>query len=159
VTVKPRSALALLSTRASGKRGRWTRRLEAATPDKDREKLRRTLLRQVDAARAGLEKALAAPKGVDPADYPPYMLPKLLEASASVLAASQAGLRALDAEEFPETDPWEAIARSLEVEEERAAAYRRRAPGDEAGVLDYDPLAEDPTTKLRSADRRQSGQS
>jgi hypothetical protein len=52
------------------------------------------------------------------------MLPKLLEASASVLAASQAGLRALDAEERPESDPWEAIARSLEVEEARVARYR-----------------------------------
>jgi hypothetical protein len=42
----------------------------------------RTLLPQVEAARAGLEKALAALKGLNPADYPPYMLPKLLEASA-----------------------------------------------------------------------------
>jgi hypothetical protein len=92
--------------------------------DKDREKVRRTLLRHVEAGRMAVDKALAALKGLDPADFPPYMVPKLLETGAAVTESALAALRTLDAEERPESDPWEAIARSLEVEEDRAARYR-----------------------------------
>ena len=49
-----------------------------------------------------VDKALAALKGLDPADFPPYMVPKLLEAGAAVSVAALAALRELDAEERPD---------------------------------------------------------
>jgi hypothetical protein len=48
-------------------------------PDRDRAKVRRKLWRQVDAGALATDKALAALKALDPADFPPYMIPKLLE--------------------------------------------------------------------------------
>jgi hypothetical protein len=68
----------------------------------------------IEAAQAGLEKALAALKDLNPPDDPPYMLPRLVEGIAKVLAAAHAGLRTLNAEERPETDPWEAFAVELD---------------------------------------------
>jgi hypothetical protein len=60
-----------------------------------------------------VDEAPAALKGLDPADFSPYMVPKLLEAGAAVSVAPLAALRELDTEEQPDEDPWSAIAAEL----------------------------------------------
>jgi hypothetical protein len=49
-----------------------------------------------------------------PGNFPPYMVPKLLETGTAVSVAAFAALRELDAEERPEEDPWERIAAALD---------------------------------------------
>jgi hypothetical protein len=85
-----------------------------AVSDKEREKVRRTLLRHAEAGRLAVDKAVAALKTLDPQDFPPYMVPKLLETGAAVSVAAFAALRELDAEERPAEDPWSAIAAELD---------------------------------------------
>jgi hypothetical protein len=81
--------------------------------DKEREKARRTLLRHAEAGRLAVDKAVAALKTLDPRDFPPYVVPKLLETGAAVSVAALAALRELDGEERPSEDPWERIAAEL----------------------------------------------
>jgi hypothetical protein len=85
-----------------------------AVTDNEREKARRTLLRHAEAGRLAVDKAVAALKTLDPQDFPPYIVPKLLETGAAVSVAALDALRELDAEEQPEADPWEAIAAELD---------------------------------------------
>jgi hypothetical protein len=77
-------------------------------------RVRRALLRQADAGKLAVDKAVAALKTLDPADFPPYMVPKLLETNAAVSIAALAALRELDATERAGYDPWAAIAAALD---------------------------------------------
>jgi hypothetical protein len=70
----------------------------------------------VDArSRIDRHKGLPALKAVDPADFPPYMIPKLLDVGTTILATPYAALQRLEAEDHTESDPWEVIARELEA--------------------------------------------
>ncbi len=82
--------------------------------ERDRAKRRRLLTRQLDAGGLATEKALEALKLLDPADFPPYMIPKLAEVGASITQDAMALLKLLDAEENPKDDPWQKIADELE---------------------------------------------
>jgi hypothetical protein len=61
------------------------------------------------------DRGLPALKAVDPADFPPYMIPKLLDVGTTILATLYAALQRLEAEHHTESDPWEVIARELEA--------------------------------------------
>jgi hypothetical protein len=95
-------------------------------PDKDREKARRILLRHVQVGRMAVDKALAALNSLDPSEFPPYMVPKLLETGAAVTESARAALAALSAEEQPGDDPWAAIA--AELDPQRWAATAKTPP-------------------------------
>jgi hypothetical protein len=80
---------------------------------RDRAKHRRTLVRQAETGGVAVEKALAALQALDPANFPPYMIPALMEKGAAVQLTALGALRELDIEERRVEDPWQRIADEL----------------------------------------------